>query len=224
MKKIIPIMLLVLSGCASVGVPNSKDPMEGFNRTMFNVHEVVDGNVIKPVAQGYDYIMPDPIKIGVSNFFGNIGDIPNAINNLLQFNLKEFGTDLLRLGINTTVGILGVFDVASEAGLDKSNQDFGLTLAKWGVGDGPYLFIPLLGPSTIRDGAAKVVDYGAFNPISYVNDVPVRNQITAGKIVDKRYNLLSTDKALEEASIDKYNYVRNAYFQYRYYQISQIFF
>lgn len=223
LKKTISIVsitsVLFLSGCASTGL-HPKDPFEGFNRAMYSVHSGIDSTVLKPVAKGYDYVAPEPVKTGVSNFFGNISDIPNMANNLLQGNLSGFANDLWRVLLNTTVGIGGLFDPASALGLEKHDQDFGQTLAKWGVGDGPYLFIPILGPGNIRDTSGKFVDLAMFDPIGNVSDIPIRNSLYASRTVDKRYNLLPADKVLEEAAFDKYQYIRNAYFQMRYYQIN----
>lgn len=222
MTKLISVLTLLaittLSGCATMH--NDKDPYENFNRSMFSVHEGVDKAVLKPISKGYNYITPDPVKTGVSNFFGNIGDIPNMANNLLQWNLNGFANDLFRVLINTTAGIGGIFDPATSLGLEKSDQDFGLTLAKWGVSNGSYLFLPIIGPGGIRDISGKIVDFTVLNPISYVSAIPARNSLNSGKVIDTRTNMLPVDKIIEEAAFDKYSYIRDSYEKMRYYKIN----
>lgn len=194
------------------------DPYEGFNRSMFSVNEAVDKVVAKPLAQAYDYVAPLPVKAGVGNFFGNAGDLWIGVNSALQGKFDEAGVDLGRLLINSTLGILGLFDVASEMGLDKHDEDFGQTLAVWGVGDGGYLFWPIIGPRTVRDTASWGVDYYA-DTISFIRPIPARNSLAALRFVDIRASLLPADKVVEEAALDKYAYVRDAYLQRRRNQI-----
>ena len=203
---------LALSGCATTA-DNPKDPYEGFNRAMFKVNEGVDV-VLKPVAQGYDKAAPLPVKAGVGNFFGNINDVWTSVNNFLQGKGSDGLSDAGRVLINTTIGIGGVFDVASEMGLEKHAEDFGQTLGVWGVGEGGYLFWPILGPRTTRDTFGWVADYFA-DPVIYLNDVPLRNSLWGVRIVDWRAALLPTDKIVEQAAFDKYNYIRDAYLQNR---------
>ena len=185
---------------------------------MFKVNEGVDV-VLKPVAQGYDKAAPLPVKAGVGNFFGNIADAWTSINNFLQGKGKDGLSDAGRVLINTTIGIGGVFDVASEMGLEKNAEDFGQTLAVWGVGEGPYLYWPIIGPRTTRDTFGLAVD-SYTDPVWYVNDIPVRNSLVGVRIVDKRAALLPTDKVVEEAAFDKYNYIRDAYLQNRRSEVS----
>ncbi len=180
---------------------------------MFAVHEGVD-TVLKPVAKGYDKVTPDPVKTGIGNFFGNLADVWIAVNNLLQGKLTDGASDVGRFLVNSTVGILGLIDVASEIGLDKHDEDFGQTLGYWGVGDGPYLFWPVIGPRNVRDTVGFVVDVSA-DPVGHLEDVSARNTLIGVRLIDYRASLLPADKVVEEAAFDKYNYLRNAYFQNR---------
>ena len=201
-----------LTGCASTA-NNPKDPYEGFNRAMFSVNEGIDV-VAKPIAQGYDAAAPLPVKAGIGNFFGNIYDVWTAVNNLLQGKGGDAMSDLGRVLINTTVGIGGVFDVASEMGLEKHAEDFGQTLAVWGVPEGDYLYWPLIGPRTTRDTFGCMVD-AAADPVWRVDDVALRNSLVGVRFIDLRASLLPTDKVVEQAAFDKYNYIRDAYLQNR---------
>lgn len=201
-----------LSGCATTA-NSPKDPYQGFNRAMFAVNEGIDV-VVKPVAQGYDAAAPLPVKVGIGNFFGNIGDVWIALNNLLQGKVLDAVSDLGRVAVNTTVGIGGVFDVASEMGLRKHSEDFGQTLAVWGANDGPYFFWPIIGPRTTRDTFGWLVDTNV-DPVWHVNDIPVRNTMAGVRFIDVRASLLPTDKVVQEAAFDKYNYIRDAYLQNR---------
>lgn len=202
----------VLSGCATTA-NNPKDPFEGFNRAMFSVNEGLDV-VIKPVAKGYETVIPSPIRTGIGNFFGNIYDVWTLLNNFLQGKPSEGFSDFGRIALNTTFGIAGLFDVASELGLEKHAEDFGQTLGKWGVGDGPYFYWPIIGPRTTRDTFGWVVDTTA-DPVWYIDNVPLRNSAVAVRYIDLRASLLPTDKIVEQAAFDKYNYIRDAYLQNR---------
>lgn len=204
---------VVLSGGAFAdGNPN--DPYEGFNRAMFDVHEVIDRVVAKPVAKTYDKVSPLPVKVGVSNFFGNVGDLWIGANNAMQGKLGDAGVDVGRLLINSTIGIFGLFDVASELGFGKHEEDFGQTMAVWGIDTGGYLFWPVIGPRTVRDTAGWVVD-SYVDPVGNVQPVASRNTLAALRLVDVRASLLPADKVIEEAAIDKYGYIRSAYLQRR---------
>ncbi|RIX40702.1 MAG: VacJ family lipoprotein [Rhodocyclales bacterium GT-UBC] len=198
----------------SIAEGGAHDPLEGFNRAMFSVNEAVDGYAVKPVAQVYDRIVPLPAKVGVGNFFGNAGDLWIGINSALQGKFSDAGSDIGRLLINSTVGILGLFDVASELGLDKHDEDFGQTLAVWGVADGVYLFFPVIGPRTVRDTFGWALD-SYSDPLRAVVSVPVRNSLLATRIVDVRAGLLPADKVVDEGALDKYSYIRGAYLQRR---------
>lgn len=201
-----------LTGCATTA-NSPKDPYQGFNRAMFAVNEGIDV-VVKPVAKGYDAAAPLPVKVGIGNFFGNVGDVWIALNNLLQGKVGDAVSDLGRVVVNTTVGIGGVFDVASEMGLRKHSEDFGQTLAVWGANDGPYFFWPIIGPRTTRDTFGWLVDSNV-DPVWHVNDVPLRNTMAGVRFIDVRASLLPTDKVVQEAAFDKYNYIRDAYLQNR---------
>lgn len=201
-----------LGGCATSG--NSKDPIEGFNRAMFSFNDGLDTVLIKPVAQGYDAVLPSPIKTGVTNFFGNIADFFIGINNLLQGKPGQAGSDIGRLAINSTMGILGLVDVATAVGIEKHDEDFGQTFGRWGVGDGAYVVIPFFGPRTVRDTAGLILDVAA-DPVARLDHVPTRNSLLALRVVDTRADLLPADKVIEEAALDKYSYVRDGYLQRR---------
>ncbi|WP_153111478.1 MlaA family lipoprotein [Propionivibrio limicola] len=201
-----------LSGCATTA-GHPKDPLESFNRAMFAVNEGLDV-VIKPVAKGYDEVMPSPVKAGVGNFFGNIGDAWISINNLLQGKPVDACSDVARVLVNSTFGVAGLFDVATDFGLEKHAEDFGQTLAVWGVGDGPYFFWPVIGPRTMRDTFGWAID-SYVDPVWNIDQVDVRNTLAGVRFIDVRASLLPADKVIEEAAFDKYDYIRNAYLQNR---------
>lgn len=209
---VLALLAGIMAGCASTA-NNPKDPFERFNRTMFSVNEKLD-TVVKPVAQGYETIVPAPVKTGVGNFFGNIADVWTAVNNILQGKITESASDVGRVLVNSTLGILGLIDVASDFGLEKHSEDFGQTLGKWGVGTGPYLYWPLIGPKNLRDTLGFAVDATA-DPIPRIHDVPARNSLSGVRLINTRASLLPAEKLVEEAAFDKYNYIRDAYFQMR---------
>jgi phospholipid-binding lipoprotein MlaA len=209
--------LSLLVGCASTGSPPG-DPLEGLNRVTFKVNDAVDTAVLTPVAKGYQAVTPEFVRTGVSNAFSNVGDVSNSVNNLLQGKAGAAASDLGRLLINSTLGILGLFDVATPMGLQKNNEDFGQTLGKWGVGSGPYLVLPLMGPSTLRDAVARVAD----SQLSYsrqIDHVPTRNVTLGLDIINIRAELLKTTRTLDEASLDKYQFLRDAFLQRRLSQV-----
>jgi phospholipid-binding lipoprotein MlaA len=207
---------LVLGGCAAT--PSKVDPLEPFNRAMYSVHEVVDGNIVKPIAQGYVKITPAPIRTGISNFFGNIDDLFTGINNVLQGRGPRAADDFGRVLLNTSFGLGGIFDLASMAGIEKDKQDFGITFGKWGVANGPYLFVPLFGPTTFRDGAGFLVRVFS-GPIGYLNDVAVRNSLYGVGYLDTRAQALDAESVLDTAALDKYRFLRGAYLKARRYQV-----
>ncbi len=214
LKSVLTVTVLagLLSGCASSG--NQKDPIEGFNRAIFSFNEGVDTVLIKPVAQGYDAVLPTPVRTGVTNFFGNIADFFIGVNNLLQGKPGQAASDLGRVLVNSTIGVLGVIDWASDMGMEKHDEDFGQTFGRWGMGDGAYVVVPIFGPRTVRDTAGLVLDVAA-DPVGHVDHVPTRNTLLALRIVDTRADLLPADKVIEEAALDKYSYVRDGYLQSR---------
>jgi phospholipid-binding lipoprotein MlaA len=206
---------LFLTGCATTQhQSNVNDPLEGYNRVMHSFNDTVDKAVIKPIAQGYDFIMPAPISTGVSNFFSNLNEITVIANDVLQFKFTQAFDDTSRFAINSTLGIVGFMDVASDFGYRKNNEDFGQTLGSWGIGPGPYLVLPFLGPRDIRDTVGLVGDYYT-DPMTYVKPSGTRDPARILWVVDGRANLLKAEKVLEEAAIDEYVYVRDAYLQRR---------
>ncbi|MBL8470316.1 MAG: VacJ family lipoprotein [Rhodocyclaceae bacterium] len=212
-SKIASILALgLLAGCASTNNPH--DPLEGFNRAMFSFNEGVDKVALKPIAKGYDAAVPQPVRTGVSNAFSNVGDLWVGVNDLLQGKPGAAATDLFRVLVNSTIGILGLFDVASEMGLEKHNEDFGQTLGRWGVGSGAYIVLPFFGPRTLRDSLGLGVDL-YVDPVANHDPVDVRNSLLALRAVSDRAELLPLDRTIEEASTDKYAYVRDAYLQRR---------
>ncbi len=195
------------------------DPWEPFNRTMFALNEALDKAVVRPAAEVYDAVMPELLRKGLRNVFSNVGNVAIGLNNFLQGKVGEAFSDWMRFGFNTTFGIFGLFDIASEAGLPKHDEDFGQTLARWGVADGPYLVLPLMGPKTLRDALATAlpVDRG-LNPAEQLDDARDRWAVRVVRSLDARARVLSADAALDEVA-DKYAFVREAYLQRRAYQI-----
>ncbi|MGF6758438.1 MlaA family lipoprotein [Paraburkholderia sp. GAS42] len=208
-----------LAGCATVQTPTKEDPLEGFNRTIFTFNDKVDQYALKPVAQGYVYITPQPVRDSVTNFFSNIGDVYTAANNFLQLKITDGVEDVMRIVINTIFGVGGLFDVATLANLPKHNQDLGLTMGHYGVPPGPYLVLPLFGPSTVRDAVGSVGNY-YVNPLSYIHPDGLSWALYGLNIVSTRANLLGASDVLDNAALDKYSFVRNAYLQRRRYLIS----
>ena len=202
----------MLAGCATSG--NPKDPIEGFNRAMFAFNEGLDAAIIKPVATGYEAVLPSPVRTGVTNFFSNIEDVFIGVNNLLQGKLPQAASDLGRVVINTTIGLLGVLDIATDAGLEKHDEDFGQTFGRWGVGNGAYVVIPLFGPRTVRDTVGLVLDVAA-DPVAQHRPRRTRDIALVLRTISDRANLLAADKVVEEAALDKYSYMRDAYLQRR---------
>ena len=208
---------LALGACSSTS-GNKKDPIEGFNRAMFAVNETIDSYAVRPVAKAYDDYLPVVVKAGVSNFFGNIDDVFTGVNNFLQGKPGDGASDLGRFVINSTIGILGMVDVASDIGLAKHDEDFGQTFGRWGVSNGPYVVLPVFGPKTARDTVGFMVDR-YVDPVGNIEDVSVRNSLSALRIVSIRAELLPADKVVDEAALDKYSYVRDGYLQRRRSQI-----
>lgn len=203
---------LLLGGCATGG--NPRDPIEGFNRSVFAFNEGVDKAVLKPVAKGYDNVMPTPVKTGVSNFFGNVADVFIGVNNVLQGKVTDGASDFGRVVVNSTIGILGLIDVASDFGLEKHDEDFGQTFGRWGAEPGAYVVVPFFGPRDVRDTFGLAVDLYA-DPVGHLNNVAARNSLAATRVVSDRASLLPAEKVIEEAALDKYSYLRDAYFQRR---------
>lgn len=205
-------LALALSGCATGSHP--QDPLESYNRAMFSFNDKLDLVLVKPAATVYQDVLPSFVQTGVGNFFGNIGDVWTAANNLLQGKLEDGLTDIMRVAVNSTMGFLGVLDIGSEAGLPKHKEDFGQTLGVWGLKSGPYVVLPVFGSSTVRDTAAFPVDFSA-DLWSYKDPVNVRNIGTGLRLVDQRAALLGASTMIEDAALDKYSFTRDAYLQRR---------
>ncbi|RCX07817.1 MlaA family lipoprotein [Extensimonas vulgaris] len=204
----------ILGGCATGPTADPRDPLEPFNRSMTSFNEAVDKAVLKPVATAYTDVLPSPVRTGVNNFFGNLGDAWSFVNNVLQLRGEQALNSLVRFNVNTFFGFGGVLDIASEMRIERSKQDFGLTLARWGVPSGPYLVLPFLGPSTVRDTAGLPADwYGDL--ARQVDPVSDRNMLYALRIVDTRASLLNAGDVIEGAALDKYTFTRDAYLQMR---------
>ena len=207
------LTFVLLGGCATSGDP--RDPIEGLNRAIYKFNDGFDRILFKPVAKGYQTVTPDPVDKGVSNFFGNLEDIVTTVNDLLQFKFRQGGSDATRVLVNSTIGILGLIDVASGMGFDKHDEDFGQTLGYWGVGTGPYLMLPIIGPHTLRHTVGRIVDASVLDPIYYVDHIPTRNSMIALKAVDQRADLLGATSVLEEAALDRYDFIKESYYQQR---------
>jgi len=212
-------VITTLSGCASTRTSHPDDPYESFNRSMFAFNETMDKAVLRPVATGYDTVMPRFARTGVSNFFGNLGDVWSGFNNLLQGKAEAGMSDWMRFAFNSTFGIFGLLDIASEAGLNKHDEDFGQTLAAWGAGEGPYLVLPFLGPRTTRDALALPADW-VGNSVRYVEPSGTRNALIGVKAINTRARALGAGKMLEEGTFDTYGFVRDFYLGKRRYQVS----
>ena len=193
------------------GEGHPRDPWEGFNRAMFGFNDTLDFYVLKPVAKGYDKAMPDPLQDGVSNFFNNIGEIKTIFNGLLQLKFKQAGLDTTRFLVNTTVGVFGFIDIGSRIGLEQHDEDFGQTLGYWGVGSGPYVVLPLLGPNTVRDSIGMIPD-DYISPYQTVDHDLTRYSIRALQVVDLRAGLLEAESLIAG---DRYSFFRDAYLQRR---------
>jgi phospholipid-binding lipoprotein MlaA len=202
-----------LAGCATSG-GNPADPLEPLNRVVFSFNDAADKAVIKPVARAYRAVLPGIVRTGVSNFFSNLEDIWISVNDVLQGKFQEGIDDFGRVLFNSTFGIAGIFDFASELGFQKHNEDFGQTLGSWGVGSGAYLVLPILGPSTIRDGFGLLLDTRA-DLVFRIDGVPVHNSLYATRAIGNRANLLDASSVIDQAALDKYAFVRDAWLQRR---------
>lgn len=207
-------VIALTTGCASTQVKNPADPLEPFNRGVYQFNDTLDKAVVKPVSQGYVAIVPPPFRLMVSNFFSNLDDILVTINDLLQFKFIQAISDGGRVLVNSTVGLYGVADVASALGMKKNDEDFGQTLGYWGVKSGPYLVIPIFGPSSIRDGVGLIAD-SRPSRLRHVDHVRTRNQLYLTQAISHRSELLDQEKILDEAAIDRYQFIRDAYLQHR---------
>lgn len=220
-RRLAPALALtvLMGGCATVKNPNPADPWEGMNRSVNTFNETLDGALLKPVSLAYQDLTPRPIRTCISNIFNNLGDVWSAANSFLQGRGHDFFNTLGRVLFNSTMGLGGCIDVASMNGAPRIENDFGVTLGVWGFESGPYLVLPFLGASTLRDGVADVslMVAGASSsaPISEIDNVPLRNSILGLRIVDRRANLLEADRLVNEVALDRYSFIRDAYLQQR---------
>lgn len=206
--------------CAALLLPalaqaSEEDPWQGYNRFMFRINDNIDAYTLRPLAKGYQAVTPQVLEDGVHNIFRNIGDVGNLANNLLQGKVHDAGVDTGRLIFNTSFGLLGFFDVATPMGLQRNDEDFGQTLGAWGLASGPYVVLPLLGPSTVRDAFGKVPD-SMLTAQAYIDHVPTRNLVHGVNAVDTRASLLSAERLI---SGDRYLFLRNAYLQNREFRV-----
>jgi len=208
--------LALIGGCASTpdGYRDPRDPLEPYNRAMYKFNQATDDAIIKPVAEGYKKITPEPVDRGVTNFFNNLADVNSAVNNLLQFKLSRAGSDVGRLAVNSTVGMLGFFDVATNMGLPSYKEDFGQTLGYWGAEPSPFLVLPFFGPSTLRDTIGLGGDT-VVNPLSHIEKNTAYWGAVGVRVIDQRADLLTAGKILEEAALDPYIFLRDAFLQRR---------
>jgi len=207
------LVLLAAAGCATTAT-DPRDPFEGFNRAMYAFNDGLDEVALKPVSRAYKAIAPEPLRGMVRNFFANIDDVFNGANNILQGKLLDGWTDWFRVIVNTSLGVFGINDVASDMGLEKHNEDFGQTFAVWGVGDGPYLVLPFFGPYTLRDSGGLVLDW-ELDPVVRARPIALRNSLIATRFVSKRTDFLDASRMLDEAALDRYVFLRDAYLQRR---------
>ncbi|MBK8073254.1 MAG: VacJ family lipoprotein [Ramlibacter sp.] len=208
------LLACMLGGCASGPGANPADPMEPLNRRVNAFNEGLDRIAIKPAAMAYQAVTPRPVRTGVSNFFNNLQDVWSFFNNVLQFKGQAAADSFTRVGVNTFIGLGGLLDVAGEMNIERHTEDFGQTLGRWGVPSGPYLVLPVLGPSTVRDTAALGVDLKG-DVLSHAEPVSTRNTLTALRVLDTRARLLRAGNVLDEAALDKYSFARDAYLQRR---------
>jgi len=213
-KHLLPLAIsLALTGCAVNGDP--RDPIEPLNRAIHSFNEGFDRAILKPTAQGYQAITPRFVQTGVRNFFANLDDVSVVANDILQLKLEQTTRDFLRLTFNSTFGMFGLLDIASEMGLQKHNEDFGQTLGRWGVGPGPYLVLPFIGPSDLRDTLGYAVDSQHTDLVGNYADVSTRNPLLVLRLVGRRADLLEAKQAVDDAALDNYEFTRDFYLERR---------
>ena len=206
------LTLFILSSCSTTGSAKN-DPLEPMNRAIFEFNEVVDDNVLEPIAKTYKYVTPDPVETGISNFFSNLGEVSTIANDVFQFKFKQAGYDFVRFSINTTIGVFGIFDVATSVGLKKNKEDFGQTLGYWGIPQGPYLVLPFFGSSTLRDAPGLYADM-QVSPVQQLDNEEAL-ALNALNAISTRARLLRATKILDTAAKDKYIFIRESYLQKR---------
>jgi phospholipid-binding lipoprotein MlaA len=210
---VLALLLTGAAGCATTA-SDSRDPLEGFNRAMFSFNDGFDEVIGKPVAGAYRNVLPSPIRTGIRNFFANLADLMIGVNNLIQGKPADAVTDWARFAFNSSFGMLGLIDFASDIGIDKHDEDFGQTFGRWGAGDGAYLVWPMLGSSSVRDSVGLLFDW-SLDPVLQSRPIELRNSMTALRATQKRADLLDASRILEEAALDKYVFQRDAYLQRR---------
>ena len=210
---VVAVVLPLLAGCAGFNT-NPRDPLEPMNRKVMEFNEGVDALVLKPTATAYQRGVPPLVRTGVSNFFGNLGDAWNFVNSALQFKFQNAAENFMRLNVNTFFGLGGILDIASELNIERHREDFGQTLGRWGVPAGPYIVLPLLGPSTLRDAIVLPVER-IGDPVHLVDPAETRNALYVLRAVDVRSNLLRVGSLIEGAALDKYSFTRDAHLQRR---------
>lgn len=206
------LLIALLQGCAHVPNPDPRDPMESWNRGVYGFNDAVDRAVLKPVATAYRGVLPQWVRSGVGNFFNNLEDVWSIVNNALQLRGRDTGDSIGRVMVNSTVGVVGLIDVASELNIDRHTADFGLTLGRWGVGAGPYVVLPLLGPTTMRGVVALPVDMKG-NLVNQVTDDATRYGLVGLDLVDTRAKYLQAGSVVDEAALDQYSFIRDSYLQ-----------
>ncbi|PPD47126.1 MAG: ABC transporter [Methylotenera sp.] len=209
------LLIMMVTGCASQA---NKDPLESINRGVYKFNDVTDKAVFKPVATAYKTVTPSPVRTGVNNFFNNLGSVTNILNNLFQFKFANAFSETGRFVINSTFGLAGLIDVAGMDKIPVHKEDFGQTLGYWGVGSGAYLVLPFVGPSSVRDTAGLIVDTTTSDPITYthnIGEIRLHNQLRTAQFIDKRTELLDAKDLVDDASLDPYAFMRDAYLQRR---------
>ena len=213
-----------MTACSSLPTGTERspaDPWEPFNRSIFSFNEGLDDYVLKPITEGYRFLLPKLVREGISNFFSNYRDIYTALNNLLQGNIDLAFSDLMRVMVNTIFGLGGTIDMATPAGLEKHTADFGQTFGVWGMPSGPYVVLPFFGPSSVRDTFGTAADLESDYLFSFVSNIGLRNTITGIRVVNARNNYFEAGELVEGAAIDKYSFLRDSYIQRRQYQIDK---
>lgn len=213
-KLCVILIALVLQGCASVAHSDARDPWESMNRSVYQFNDALDVMAIQPAAKAYVTVLPSPVRTGIHNFLGNIGDVWSMANSALQLKGQDTAETFMRITVNTFFGLGGVLDVASEMRLDKRKEDFGQTLGHWGVKSGPYVVLPIFGPSTLRDALASPLDMKG-DSVQRFNDPATRNVLSVSRVMDVRAGLLQTVDVIKAAALDPYTFVRDGYLQKR---------
>lgn len=218
LHRVVFVLLLAstvgLAGCATGPDADPMDPLEEFNRAAYSFNELLDRAVLEPLGQGYNAVVPGPVNKGVTNFFDNLRDVSSAINNLLQLKIGRAFSDVGRVAVNSTFGLLGLIDVASNLNLPSYKEDFGQTLGVWGMGSGPYIVLPFFGPSSGRDTIGVVVDWYT-DPLYYLDDSGTTWALRGLRLIDTRADLLNASRVISLAALDPYAFVRDAYLQRR---------